>query len=227
MASVPQPSSHESGSREDLKWQKRLLPLMTRMIVWLTVFFFWASFSQLAYLHWRISRSPALDVRDSLSMLSGATTERGVQNTVELAKLKALIALEANGLEQQYHQANVLLMSRIWTAYLGFVTGMILSLVGASFVLGKLREGASEMILRTPPATDVSFRSTSPGLLLVMLGSILMLTAIVTNHRIDVTHRAVYLRDSSFPVSMEPSPAPVLENPMAKDPKRQLFESEK
>ncbi len=212
MASPTQPALRQTESRDDRRWQRRLLPMMTRMIEWLAVFFFFASFAQLAYLHWKISRSPELDVREPLSMLSAAASSP--QNIIEIAKLKALIALEANGLKQQYHQANVLLMSRIWTVYLGFVTGMILSLVGASFVLGKLREDTSELTVRTAP-TDVSFRSASPGLILVVLGTILMLTAIVTNHRIDVTHSAVYLRDFSPATSTEAPHPPPLDVPPA------------
>jgi len=217
MASSPQPAPSQSESAEDLKWQERLLPMMTRMVEWLAVFFFCASFAQLVYLHWKISKSPALDIRESISLLSA--TASTPQNVMAVAKLKALIALEANGLEQQFHQANVLLMSRIWTSYLGFVTGMILSLVGASFVLGKLREATSELTLKTAP-TDLSFRSASPGQILAVLGTILMLTTIVTNHRIDVTHRAVYLRDSSFATSTEaPGPPPLPDPPPLTDNK--------
>jgi len=216
MASPPQRPSHESNSQKDIEWQWQLLPLMSRMVKWLGVFFFIASFAQLAYLHWKISKSPPLDIQGPLSLLSTPADQR---NIVPVARLKAVIVLEANGLEQQYHQANVLLMSRIWTSYLGFVTGMILSLVGASFVLGKLREPTSELTLKTPPS-DVSFRSASPGLILAVLGTILMLTTIVTNHRIETTHRAVYLRDDvAANASEKTEPPPPLSNPSQADSK--------
>lgn len=209
--SSSQTAPRPSETPEDLKWQRQLLPMMTRTIVYLAVFFFLASLAQLAYLHWKISRSPELDIHEPLSMLSAAAAS-APQNNPEIAKLKALIALEANGMEQQYHQANVSLMSRIWTVYLGFVTGMILSLVGASFVLGKLREERSELTLRSAPA-NVSFRSASPGLILAVLGTILMLTAIVTNHKIYVTHSAVYLGDLSPARTTETAQPPVPDVP--------------
>jgi hypothetical protein len=217
MATSPQPALHGTDSKQDIEWQRQLLPLMSRMVKWLAAFFFIASFAQLMYLHWKISRSPALDIQGPLSSLSVPAI--GAQNVLSAARLKAVIVLEANGLEQQYHQANVLLMSRIWTSYLGFVTGMILSLVGASFVLGKLREPTSELTLKTAPS-DVSFRSASPGLILAVLGTLLMLTTIVTNHRIETTHRAVYLRDdvSTTAESPEPPPPP-LNTPSATDSK--------
>jgi hypothetical protein len=216
MATSPQPALYENDGQKDIQWQLLLLPLMSRMVKWLAVFFFIASFVQLAYLHWTISKSPALDMQGPLSLLSAPVTSP--QSVASVARLKAIIVLEANGLEQQYHQANVLLMSRIWTSYLGFVTGMILSLVGASFVLGKLREPASELTVKTTPS-DVSFRSASPGLILAVLGTILMLTTIVTNHRIDVTHRAVYLRDDVSNPGEIPEPPPPLNNPPAADGK--------
>jgi hypothetical protein len=214
MASSPQPTLHSNDSKLDFEWQRQLLPLMSRMVKWLATFFFIASFAQLTYLHWKISKGPRLDVQGPLSLL---TATSGARDILSVARLKAIIVLEANGLEQQYHQANVLLMSRIWTSYLGFVTGMILSLVGTSFVLGKLREPTSEMTMKTV-SSDVSFRSTSPGLILALLGTILMLTTIMTNHRIETAHRAVYLRDdvSSAAEAAEPPPPP-LNNPSRSD----------
>ncbi|NIN68296.1 MAG: hypothetical protein GTO63_27030, partial [Anaerolineae bacterium] len=50
-----------------VKWQERLLPLMSHMVVGLTLFFFVASFAQLAYLHWSISRSPQMELGEALA----------------------------------------------------------------------------------------------------------------------------------------------------------------
>jgi hypothetical protein len=63
-------------------------------------------------------------------------------------------------------------MSRLWTTYLGFVTGMIFALVGAMFVLGKLESDPSELKTKVGTALDTSFKSASPGLVLAVLGVI-------------------------------------------------------
>lgn len=84
-------------------------------------------------------------------------------------------------------------MSRVWARYLGFVTGMILALVGAVFVLGKLREEATEVQTGTSGAM-LSLRSASPGLIMAILGVALMATTIVTHHSMEWADSSVYLR---------------------------------
>ena len=179
--------------RDYIKWQRKLLPFMTRMVAALTLFFFLASFGQLIYLHLNIRNSPTLNLSESLPQLpsSGLTPEQ----LIESSKLKALIMLEGHSSQRQYHQANVLLMARVWTSYLGFVTGMVLALVGAAFILGKLREPFSE-VSTSIPATGLSLKSASPGLLLAGLGTTLMLATIITHHQIDIVDKAIYLHDT-------------------------------
>ena len=176
------------------RWQNKLLPFMTRMLAALTLFFFIASFVQLIYLHWNIRTAPSLDLPEPLLPLPAS--DLTTQQVIETGKLKALIMLEKHSLERQYHQANVLLMARVWTSYLGFVTGMVLALVGAAFILGKLREPVSELSTAVQSAA-VSLKSASPGLVLAVLGTMLMLATIVTHHKIEVVDKAVYLYDSS------------------------------
>ncbi len=206
------------------KWQTKLLPFMTRMISALTLFFFLASFGQLIYLHVNIRNSPTLNINESFSQLppsSNLTT----QQTIEASKLKALIMLEGHSLERQYHQANVLLMSRVWTSYLGFVTGMVLALVGAAFILGKLREPVSE-ISTAIQSTSMSLKSASPGLLLAGLGTMLMLATIITHHKIEVVDKAVYLHDSPASTPAAVSEQPPLELPRTTPEKKSAVTTE-
>jgi len=169
------------------RWQRRMLPTMTRMLIALTVFFFAASLAQLLYLHWCMRAAPEAQV-DSLSVVLADPTDA---ETLEAYRLEAAVMLELQAIERRYHQANVLLMSRVWTRYLGFVTGMILSLVGAVFVLGKLRAPPTDLDLTTGPF-KYSMQTASPGLIMILLGVALMLTTIVTHHRIEVQDAAVF-----------------------------------
>jgi hypothetical protein len=45
-------------------------------------------------------------------------------------------ALERELIARRYDQVNLTVTTRLWTRLMGFITGMILALVGAAFVLG-------------------------------------------------------------------------------------------
>jgi hypothetical protein len=177
------------------EWQQNLLPLMRRTLVGLTVFFFVASCLQLVYLNESVLKTPKADAHDALALLS-VKPQSTSEDILAATRLRSIVVLETAALNSQYHQAGVLLMSRLWTTYLGFVTGMILSLVGAAFVLGQLKEETSELKTQVGSTMNLSFSSASPGLILAVLGASLMIAAIVTHHSIDVTQRAIYLLDS-------------------------------
>jgi hypothetical protein len=172
-------------------WQRRLLPLMAGMLVGLTFFFFIASFIQLYYLHHRIEQAPNLDLNAILKLSEKPTESALKKETLELMRLKTLALLEEHALKRRYHQANVLLMSRTWTRYLGFVTGMILALVGAAFIVGKLREPESK--LNAEGVWKFSITTASPGLILALLGTILMLVTMVTHHEIETKDKPAYV----------------------------------
>jgi hypothetical protein len=179
------------------EWQERLLPTMTRMVVGLTIFFFVASLVQLAYLHWTISQSPGIAVGEALETLTpdlSATIDQALASS----ELKVMATLETYVLQRRYHQASVLLMASIWTRYLAFVTGMILALVGCSFILGKLQEPLSE-VTGESPVGGISLKSSSPGLILAALGVALMMTTMIMQHDITVRDAPLYLQvtDSS------------------------------
>src|SRR5688572_19597272 len=130
------------------KWQAKLLPFMSRTIVLLAVFFFLASLAQLNYLHYVISHRPLFDDREAINLLR-LPPNHSTDDILAVSRVKSLIMLESLSVDNQYHQANVLLMGRLWTSYIGFVTGMILALVGATFILGKLDIAPSEVTSKT------------------------------------------------------------------------------
>jgi hypothetical protein len=105
-------------------------------------------------------------------------------------------------------------MARIWITYLGFVTGMILSLVGAAFVLGKIRESASELSIKGPQWA-VSLMSASPGIILAVLGASLVVVALVIHHPIETADAPLYLRAGPAQIA-SPAAVPRLDNPYEK-----------
>lgn len=185
---TPPTQSKESAATR--RWQARLRVWMQFTVTGVMAFFLLASGWQIYYLHQKIEQAPALD----LALAPGNHLATAQEQWRTLARL------EAHAIQQRYHQANVILMARIWTTYLGFVTGMILAVVGATFILGKLREQNSEISGKTEN-WQLSIVSTSPGLIMVVLGTVLMLVTILTHHQIDVKDSPLYFGATS------PSPA--------------------
>lgn len=154
-------------------WQLRLMPFMVGIILTLALFFFVATLYQLYKLNVNIQETPELHNSELID--GGHPASKLVEK-----QWHSLVILESHILQQRYHQANVLLMARIWVRYLGFVTGMMLSLIGAVFILGKLREPATELTLgsegenkKLPSNLKVQLVTQSPGIVLVTLGTVL------------------------------------------------------
>ena len=181
----PGTSEEVNLSKDDnnTQWQKNLLPVMKRMVIGLTLFFFIATFGQLVYLHLSISNQPDLEISEAFTLLEKNPTYTFEQN-IEATEMKSLLSLEAASLAKRHHQANVLLMSRVWVRYLGFVTGMILSLIGGIFILGKLSTPVSEVTTNANVA-NFSIKSASPGIILAVLGVVLMIMTITVHHQIQ------------------------------------------
>ena len=174
--------------RNTVNWQLRVLPIIEGLLLALATLFISLSCAQLFLLQKDIQKSPELalgNIHAQINLLQQT-------NPNEAAQLNTALTLETFVLQQHYHQANALLMARTWVRYLGFTTGMILALIGASFILGKLQTARSEFEAKTETLA-LTFRSTSPGLLLATLGTILMLATVVTNHTITTTYQPLYI----------------------------------
>jgi hypothetical protein len=120
-------------------WQERLLPFLQLTIAALAVFFLLTTLLQLRELQNRIGDSPRIDLEAALAPLAVDAASLSNSDRLLYGQWRTLAELERNALERRYHQANVLLMARTWTRYLGFLTGMIMAFVGAAFILGRFR----------------------------------------------------------------------------------------
>lgn len=190
------------------KWQERLLPTMNGLLIGLTIFFFLTTFGQMVYLHWSIFQSSPVDINQSAgnALLDSAQT---FDNRMKARELDVKSRMEVFIVTQRYHQISVQLMAGLWTRYLGFVTGMILALVGASFVLGKLREPNQKLESKFS-GIDLSIRTTSPGIILAILGVTLMFATILDKDKYEVTDANVYLSPVNTINTVEPLPVATL-----------------
>jgi hypothetical protein len=186
-------------SRHTIRWQNKLLPWMLRLLIGMTIFFFIVTSIQIIYIGFKIEQVPEFDMPSLQQTMDQLQTSSDV-NKVDAARWKTLAMLEENSLRRRYHQASVLLMSRTWTRYLGFVTGMILALVGGIFILGKLQEPESKAEGESP-ALKFSISSASPGLILAFLGTVLMVTTMITPFELGLEDKPAYL--STFAASSD------------------------
>ena len=172
-------------------WQSKLLPVMALMLVLLTAYFCVSNIKQVELVQDHIQKTHEIDLTPALNALQADGRETA-SDRLNFSQWKTRAVLEAHALECRYHQASVLLMSRVYTIYLGFITGMILALVGATFILGKMRETEAK-VAADSIVGKFSIASVSPGLILVLLGTTLMMTTVVVRTEVKVDDQTVYI----------------------------------
>ena len=195
-------------------WQGRLLPLMIGMLVAAGLFFAVMSIVELRSLYERVEQRPL-----PLSPIFAEFEQHAppeARGEISYLRFKTEALLEADVLYRRYHQANATMLARVWTRQLGFLTGMLLALVGAAFVLGRLREDASRIEAEVQGAKAV-IASSSPGLVLAALGTFLMAVTLAVPFGVETFDSVVYLgrqplipsAPSALSIPAPPSPTQV------------------
>ena len=176
--------------QETIVWQRGLLPFMTYFVVTMAVAFFLFSGVHV----YEVTRYIQEDQRQSIRTAVQAEISRPVSTPLTATDLSnnALILLEAATLDKRYHQAGGMLMSRIWSRQLTFITGMVLAFVGAVFILGKLSESSSQISGETAQL-KLAITSASPGLILSFLGTSLIIASLFVASNLDVADGAAYV----------------------------------
>jgi len=220
LATVPskeEPSKAPPQEHELVKWQRQLLPLMTRFIIALAAVFFCFSAVHLYQVSQFIETEHGHDIRaeieNEVSKPAGqpASTEEVLQNS--------LLLLEADALDKRYHQASALLLSRIWSRQLAFITGMVMAFLGAVFILGKMSESTST-ITGEGSQWKVGISSASPGIILSFFGTFLLITTLLIRTTLDVSDGPAYvtaLRRAAAPSGQTVAPASAVD-PSTKPP---------
>ncbi len=170
-------------------WQRGLLPFIKGCLLLFTLFFVGASTFQLFDLNNKIYYHDKNNISETFQlMIKGEQVDR-----LKAAQRATLTELESQAITRRYHQANVLMMSKIWIQYLSFITGMILAIIGAIFILGKFSELESAFDADLKTVGKVAFRSTSPGLIMAFFGTILIIFSLSVERPIAVTDDALYI----------------------------------
>ena len=200
-ATAPHPNDEAANKeRRDIRaWQRKLLPWMLGFLICVASFFLIATIYEFNYLNTSILST---EQAPSVSKILPSTLDSKSSAYQTVAQLEIAAELEAYVLQQRYHQANIAEMSRVWLQYLGFETGMILALVGAFFILGKITDvTSSNLAVSWKEVVNTSLVTSSPGLVLAAFGVILMAITIVIHHDIAVTDAAIYIRGPNMAVT--------------------------
>lgn len=189
------------ADRDLLRWQRRLLPFMTGFIVVMAALFFIFSGLHLYQVSTFIETEHGRNIRDLVQAETAKPTANPL--TSEDITQHALLLLEADTLDKRYHEASALLMSRIWSRQLAFITGMVMAFLGAVFILGKLSESTSQI---SGGAGDwkVAITSASPGIILSVLGTVLLISSLYVRASLDVNDGPAYVNSLRPPVAITP-----------------------
>lgn len=203
-------------ARELAAWQLRLLPFTIFAISGMAIYFFVISIIQFD----RFTDAVAYkaDERIERSIIAFEKLNPSLAGSVEELRWKTAVRLEQSVIQQRYAQVNATLMLRAWTRHTGFLIGMILAFVGAIFILAKLSETETRLSVESTGVKG-ALATNSPGIVLAVLGSALMIVTLLSNFEFVTRDVPVYLGAQAAP---ELPPPPVLNDP---DVRRGMEES--
>jgi hypothetical protein len=179
-------------------WRDRVLPLMSYVLVGLILVFVGFSFYELRDFYSRIEHAP-LDLGGDFAAFEAEAGDE-IAGDLDYLRFKTQVRLEADALQRRYHQATTTMLARVWTRQLGFLTGMILALVGAAFVLGRLQDGGTKVSGQGGGVTG-AIDTASPGLVLAALGAGLMAITLVMPFGVETFDRPIYVDGADEPAA--------------------------
>ncbi|MDQ6634973.1 MAG: hypothetical protein M3Z10_09485 [Gemmatimonadota bacterium] len=184
------------------QWQRLLLPIMIATVIVATVAFLALSLYDTWSVRRGIAAAPQIDLTGVLASVQCGSATTSEHERAQCLQWKVAVLLEQQTINRRYHQANVAMLVRVSVKYLGFLTGMLMSLMGAVFVLGRLTEATSKLAA-AGPFGKFTIATVSPGLILALLGTILMISTVMVNPPTETTDGNIYLRS---PVAQSTDP---------------------
>ena len=174
-------------------WQRLLLPLMILLLIASTLFFAAMSVFELRDFYRRVEMQPP-NLQATFGAFEAAQPA-AAPPALDYLKFKVQATLEADALYRRYHQANATMLARVWTRQLGFLTGMVLAVVGAGFILGRLQGDPTRIEAEGQGVRGV-LATSSPGIVLCCLGTLLMAITLMIPFGIETNDAAIYLKPS-------------------------------
>lgn len=177
-------------------WLNKFQPLMLALPLVLIAFFFWVGYRQSEQFREAVVERSRQDINTMLRP-TASDSKLTAEGIMLMEQWRTLAVLEQETLSRRYQQAGLLLVSRIFTKYLGFLTGMIMAIAGAWFIIGRIREEQSQVggVLGN---AKLNVRSSSPGILFGVLGTLLMGVNIVQHASVETVDRPLYLHPANI-----------------------------
>lgn len=180
-----------TAQRELAEWRRRTLPLMGGLLVVLTAVFVGIAVWQMQQLQLMLEDRQEHAAESAFTAIEQASRDGRVVLPADYVTLRAVSALESEAIRRRYRHADVVVASRGWTRAMGFVTGMIMALLGTALALGRLAEAETKLSGESG-SVKLALASSSPGLVLATLGTVLMMVVIVVRSDTGVRDVPVY-----------------------------------
>jgi len=174
-------------------WQKKLLPWLIIMPSILMFLFIYLATRQMQRFNTVIDAKSESVIEKLIPLPSDSLLSKNLKGDMDYIRWITLARLEEKSLDRRYSQGGLLLASRIFTKYLGFFTGMILAIVGAVFIIGKLQESSSDIEGAMGDQMKLKIVSSSPGIIFGVLGTVLMLSTILQHAEIELKDQPLFL----------------------------------
>lgn len=178
-------------------WQNRLLPWLVIMPTILILLFIYLATRQMQRFNAVIDAKEESVIEKLIPTEADSALNAKLKGDLDYIRWITLARLEEKSLDRRYSQGGLLLVSRIFTKYLGFFTGMILAIVGAVFIIGKLQESSSDIEGAIGEQMKLKIVSSSPGIIFGVLGTVLMLSTILQHAEISVKDQPLFLNPAN------------------------------
>lgn len=182
-------------------WQNKLLPWLVIMPTLLIILFIYLATRQMQRFNSVIDAKEESVIEKLIPTVADSVLYNKLKGNMEYIRWITLARMEEKSLDRRYSQGGLLLVSRIFTKYLGFFTGMILAIVGAVFIIGKLQESDSDIEGAMSDQIKLKIVSSSPGIIFGVLGTVLMLSTILQHAEISVKDQPLFLNPANVYVN--------------------------
>jgi hypothetical protein len=169
------------------KIYNKLIPVVLGIPVFFLILFIVVSMIQLREINSRIEEGQSQTVKEMMNRMAPKDSLSEIHR-----QFLTLAVLEEESLSERYRQGHYSLVSRSFRQFLGFFTGIIMVIVGAVFVLLKLREKI-DVDASKAEGWKFTLVTNSPGVVFGIVGAVLISLASTTDDKISVRDAGLYL----------------------------------
>jgi hypothetical protein len=186
------------NQNEIFAWQKKLMLWTIGMPSLLIIVFIAIATIQLNRFNDQITTKNESELNNIIRPALITDTSLSHNSRLNYIKWYSLTKMEEIAMNKRYNQGGLLVMSRVFIKYLGFFTGMILAIVGAVFIISKIKEDVTTISAEFATNAKAALASSSPGIVFGCLGAALMLASILQHTEINVKDMPLYLNQATM-----------------------------